>query len=263
MIEEALGAEAAVSWSEAANGWLVEAYWDGPRPEAARSVKRIAKTLGLAPKVAALPEVDWVARSLEGLRPVSVGRFLVHGNHDRPAVQANHIGIEIDAAQAFGTGHHGTTAGCLEAILAIGKRRRFRSALDLGTGSGVLAFAIAKAWRVPITATDIDPVAVRVAVHNARVNRISRLVNPIEAAGFGHRLLRRRRFDLIVANILAGPLMRLAPEMAGHLRKGGTVILSGVLPSQRRQVLAAYRNQGFHHRRSIVRDSWLTLILGN
>ncbi len=250
-----------MSWSEAATGWLVEAYWDGQRPATTKAVNKVARSRGVAAEISALPNIDWVAKSLEGLRPVRVGRFVVHGAHDRRAVRANDIGIEIDAAQAFGTGHHGTTAGCLDALTAIARRRRFRSALDLGTGSGVLAIAIAKAWRAPVTASDIDPLAVRIAAENARANKVGSLIRVYEAAGFGHRSLRRRRFDLIVANILAGPLARLAPEMAAHLSHRGTIVLSGLLPSQRRQVLAAYRTQGLRHRRSVIRDGWLTLIL--
>lgn len=259
-IAGALGSDAAVSWAEVAKGWLVEAYWDGERPAAAKAVEAVARARGLAAEVGPLPDIDWVAKSLEGLGPVRVGRFVVHGSHDSGAVRANDIGIAIDAAQAFGTGHHGTTAGCIAALARIGKRRRFRSALDLGTGSGVLAFAIAKAWRIPVIATDIDPVAVRIASANARTNGVGSLVHTYRATGFGHRLL-RRRFDLIVANILAGPLARLAPEMAAHLSCGGTIVLSGLLPPQRRHILAAYCNQGFRHRRSITRDGWLTLIL--
>ncbi|WP_419910169.1 50S ribosomal protein L11 methyltransferase [Hoeflea sp.] len=210
-----------------------------------------------------LPDIDWVARSLEGLRPVRAGRFLVHGSHDRDQVRAGDLAIEIDAGRAFGTGHHGTTEGCLEMIGALAKRRRFHNVLDLGTGSGVLAIGIAKLMPASILATDIDPVAIEVATQNARKNGCGSTINWATAAGFHHGLFARHGpFDLIVANILARPLMRMAPALSRNLAADGQVILSGILSEQRRKVLAAYNNQGLFHRRTLWCDGWVTLHLG-
>lgn len=209
-----------------------------------------------------VPDVDWVARSLEGLKPVRAGRFLVHGSHDRPVRRPNDLAVEIEAGLAFGTGHHGTTAGCLEMIWKVARRERPRNALDLGAGSAVLAIAIAKLARIPVLATDIDPVATRVAAANARLNGVAGLVATATAPGFHHRAFRAAApFDLIVANILARPLMRLAPRMAGHLTPGGSLILSGILETQRRQVLAAYAAQRFRHVATLPREGWVTLHL--
>jgi ribosomal protein L11 methyltransferase len=208
-----------------------------------------------------LPEIDWVAKSLESLKPVRAGRFLVHGSHDRDAIRINDIAIEIEAGQAFGTGHHGTTAGCLRMIEDILNREQPRNGLDLGTGSAVLAIGLARMARIPVLATDFDPVAVEVARENIRLNRVADLVTAFTANGFRHRMLEGRRFDLIVANILARPLMHLAPEMARHLAPGGSLILSGILDRQRWQVIAAYTTQGFRHLRTLQLGEWVTLHL--
>ncbi|WP_404934785.1 50S ribosomal protein L11 methyltransferase [Nitratireductor sp. L15S-10] len=207
-----------------------------------------------------VPEIDWVSHSLEGLRPVRVGRFLVHGSHDRHLQRIGDIAIEIDAGLAFGTGHHGTTAGCLGALANILKSEHPRNALDLGTGSAVLAIAIARAARIPVLATDIDPIATEVAASNVRLNRVADLVETHTAPSFHHAVFARRKpFDLIVANILARPLMALAPAMANHITPGGSLVLSGILERQRRAVVAAYGGQGFRHVRTQAREGWVTI----
>lgn len=206
-----------------------------------------------------LPDIDWVAKSLEGLKAVRFGRFLVHGSHERASRRPGDIAIEIEAGRAFGTGHHATTAGCLLAIAEIIPREHPGTAIDLGTGSAVLAIAMAKLSRIPVIASDIDPVAIEVAKLNTRHNGVAALVTPVVAAGFGHRLLAGRRFDLVVANVLAKPLMRLAPDMARHLRPGGSLILSGILAGQRRAVIAAYVNQGFRYVKARRLGEWVTL----
>lgn len=209
-----------------------------------------------------VPDIDWVTHSLEGLKPVRASRFVVHGSHDRVKRRIGDIAIEIDAGLAFGTGHHGTTSGCLEMIDRVVRQRRPRNALDLGTGSAVLAIALAKLARTPVLATDIDPVATRVATANVRLNQVTALVETATATGFHHPVFARRApFDLIVANILARPLMRLAPEMAGHLAPGGSLILSGILDRQRDAVIAAYVGQRFRHVRTFWRLGWVTLHL--
>ncbi|MBX4905911.1 MULTISPECIES: 50S ribosomal protein L11 methyltransferase [Rhizobium] len=207
-----------------------------------------------------IPDVDWVAKSLEGLKPVRAGRFLVHGSHDRDKVLSGDIAIEIDAGQAFGTGHHGTTAGCLEMIDAVVRSRRVRNALDLGTGSGVLAIAVRKLKNIPVLATDIDPIATRVAAENVQRNGIASGIVTKTAPGFhSTAFLEHGPFDLIIANILARPLIRMAPKLATYLAPGGSVILSGILASQRWKVIAAYSGARLRHVRTIWRNGWVTI----
>lgn len=226
---------------------------------------RIAGLLESLPEQAeieaeALPDIDWVAHSLEGLHAVRAGRFFVHGAHERGEQRPGEIPIEIEAGLAFGTGHHGTTAGCLELIEQVVRREQPRNALDLGTGSAVLAIAIAKLARIPVLATDIDPIATRVAKSNARLNRAGAWVHAETAPGFHHPSFAAwRPFDLIVANILARPLMRLAPSMAQHVAQQGSLILSGILDRQRRAVIAAYVAQGFRHVQTLHREGWSTI----
>lgn len=209
-----------------------------------------------------LPEIDWVAKSLEGLQPVRAGRFLVHGSHDRHKRRIGDLPIEIEAGLAFGTGHHGTTSGCLEMIDMVVRREHPRNALDLGTGSAVLAIAIAKLARIPVLATDIDPVATRVAAQNVKLNQAAAYVETRTAPGFADPIFKARApFDLIVANILARPLMRLAPEMARSVRLGGSLILSGILERQRNAVLSAYVGQNLRHVRTLTRGEWVTIHL--
>lgn len=209
-----------------------------------------------------IPDVDWIAKSLEGLKPVRAGRFLVHGSHDRDKVKINDIAIEIDAGQAFGTGHHGTTAGCLEMIEEVMRARTVRNALDLGTGSGVLAIAVRKLRHIPVLATDIDPVAVRVAGENVRRNGIAAGIRLETAPGFHSPAFRKEGpFDLIIANILARPLMKMAPQLAAHLAPGGSVILSGILAGQRWKVLSAYNGAKLRHVHTIWRNGWVTIHL--
>ncbi|MBX4966531.1 50S ribosomal protein L11 methyltransferase [Rhizobium binae] len=207
-----------------------------------------------------IPDVDWVVKSLEGLKPVRAGRFLVHGSHDRDKVRPGDIAIEIDAGQAFGTGHHGTTAGCLEVIDRVMRSRRVRNALDLGTGSGVLAIAVRKLKNIPVLATDIDPIATRVAAENVRRNGIASGIVARTAPGFHSTgFSEHGPFDLIIANILARPLMRMAPQLAAHLAPGGSVILSGILAAQRWKVIAAYSGARLRHVRTIWRNGWVTI----
>jgi ribosomal protein L11 methyltransferase len=209
-----------------------------------------------------IPDEDWIAKSLEGLSPVHAGRFVVHGSHDRDKVRPGDVSIEIDAGQAFGTGHHGTTAGCLEVIETVMRSRKVTNVLDLGTGSGVLAIAARKLKAVPVLATDIDPIATRVAAENVRRNGISTGVRMITAPGFhSPAFATHGPFDLIIANILARPLIKMAPQLASHLAPGGSVILSGILASQRWKVLSAYNGAHLRHVRTIWRNGWVTIHL--
>ncbi|MET3612141.1 ribosomal protein L11 methyltransferase [Rhizobium aquaticum] len=250
---------------EANNVWETAVYTmlgdeDGARSAFEQALKPDYENLEIRREV--LPETDWVAKSLEGLQPVRAGRFLVHGSHDRDRVMPGDVAIEIDAGQAFGTGHHGTTAGCLEMLDWVLRSRKVKNALDLGTGSGVLAIAARKIQPIPVLATDIDPIATRVAQENARNNGVGAGLRFETAPGFHHGAFRRNGpFDLIIANILAKPLMKMAPDLVRHLVPGGTVILSGILASQRLRVLAAYNGQRLAHRRTIWRNGWVTIVL--
>jgi ribosomal protein L11 methyltransferase len=209
-----------------------------------------------------LPDIDWVAHTLAGLKPVEAGPFLVHGSHDRVKRKPGRIAIEIEAGLAFGTGHHGTTAGCLETVAKVARRERPRRILDLGTGSGVLAIGAARLLRMPVLATDNDPVATRVAAANARLNGVSNLVRTATASGLRSKVIEDAApFDLIVANILARPLIGLAPSVARAIAPGGSLILSGILAGQRRAVIAAYAAQRFRHVSTIWREGWVTMHL--
>jgi ribosomal protein L11 methyltransferase len=205
---------------------------------------------------------DWVKASLENLVPVPAGRFVVHGAHDRARVPPNKLGIEIEAALAFGTGHHGTTRGCLLLLDHVLKAHRLLRVLDLGTGTGVLAIAAAKAMHRTILASDIDAPSVGVARDNARLNGTGRRVLAIRATGFSAPdFARRGPFDLVLANILANPLRQLAGPMSGHLAPGAFVIMSGLLNHQAAAVVSAYRARGLVPVRQLRIEGWSSLLL--
>ncbi|MBN8994532.1 MAG: 50S ribosomal protein L11 methyltransferase [Rhizobiales bacterium] len=263
--EDAILYERSVDLSEIdPDHWQVLVYFEEAPGAAERKALATAAAGIIGTKaafaIAALPDQNWVARSLEGLKPVRAGRFLVHGRHDRARVRENDIAIEVEAGEAFGTGHHGTTAACLIAIDRVLRSRPVRNALDLGTGTGVLAIAITRAAKAPVVASDIDAVATRIAEENARLNGVAGLVHAVTAPGLSKSVFADAGpFDLIVANILAGPLVMLAPAIRRHLAPGGTVILSGLLVSQRARIVAAYRAQGLRLAGGIEREGWLTL----
>jgi ribosomal protein L11 methyltransferase len=205
---------------------------------------------------------NWVAQSLAGLRPVRAGRFIVHGAHDRTRVRTNDIGIEIEAALAFGTGHHGTTRGCLLALVDLAKRRRMARVLDIGTGTGVLAIAAARLIPAHLVATDIDAIAVRAARSNARLNRVaSRIAISWAAGARAPAIIAGGRYDLIFANILLGPLTRLAGPLRKLARPGARAVLSGLLPSHANAVVGVYRGAGFVLERRIALEGWVTLVM--
>jgi ribosomal protein L11 methyltransferase len=308
LVAETYDSEAVVAglFDQGAGRWSVALHFSAPPNETAL---RALVALGAGADAAnalrfeRLAAKDWVKASLAGLKPVAAGRFIVHGSHDRSRVPANRIGIEIEAALAFGTGHHGTTRGCLLALDRWTKRRRQnqipppargrvasgasrvgvkkptpprtafggstlplqgrdrKNVLDIGTGTGVLAIAAARALRRPVLASDIDATAIAAARQNIRSNRVAPLVELVHAGGLQHRRFAGARFDLVFANILLGPLKLMARPMARLVAPGGRVVLSGLLAAQAPAALAAYRAQGLILERSILLEGWATLVL--
>ena len=273
---------AASAFEEPDGRWSLAIHFrDQPDEAAVRAVLASAAGIDAARALAfeTLAPTDWVRKSLEGLKPVEAGRFVVNGAHDRARVRANSVGIEIEAALAFGTGHHGSTRGCLLALhqLAKGRKRKATNAppvappskkgrksavLDVGTGTGVLAIAAAKTLRAPVLASDIDRRAVTIARDNAHKNRVGTCVQVIRAAGLGVAQFRAcAPYDLIVANILLEPLRGLATPMARLVVAGGHIVLSGLLAAQAGPALASYRTRGLVLVRRIPLEGWTTLIL--
>ncbi len=226
-----------------------------------------AAASGLAvpePRIHAVPAIDWVAANYREFPPVQVGRYFVHGSHWRRGSPAGSFGLRIDAATAFGSGEHATTKGCLLALDRLRRRnRRMGRVLDLGCGSGILALAAARTWRRPTLAVDIDPIAVKVAGANARANGLAPWIRTRVSPGFANPAIARRGpYELILANVLARPLMAMARPLARCLAPGGSVVLSGLLPQQERQVLWAQRLQGISLVARIRIDGWSTLVVG-
>jgi ribosomal protein L11 methyltransferase len=262
--------ETAVAAFEAEDGvtWRLEAYF-ADAPDEAMIRELIRPVVGAQADDASFQTIDqqdWVRASLEGLKPVRAGRFLVHGAHDREHVRPNDLAIEIEAALAFGTGHHGTTLGCLRALAGVLKRGRPARVLDVGTGTGILAFAAARALhapaQAPVIAGDLDPVAVVTARANARLNGLGPHLRLYQGPGVEHALARRpRHFEVVFANILARPLKRLAPSLTAVVAEGGTLILSGLIERDVPGILSTYGHQGFRLAQKGVIEGWATLVL--
>jgi ribosomal protein L11 methyltransferase len=258
--------EAALAAFERPDGrWDVTVdFADAPDQALVRELVKNAAGAGIAAGITfdTVEAKDWVRASLEDLVPVPAGRFVVHGQHDRARVAPNKLGIEIEAALAFGTGHHGTTRGCLLLLDHVLKAWRPRRVLDLGTGTGVLAIAAARALHEKVLASDIDPPSVQVARDNARLNVSGPLVQAIRATGFAApQFARHAPFDLVLANILANPLRQLAGPMTRHLAPSAMVILSGLLTHQAPAVIAAYRARGLVPLRHLRIEGWSSLLL--
>jgi ribosomal protein L11 methyltransferase len=255
----------AASAFEVPGGWAVEAHFalEPDRKKFADLVHAVAgEDTAHAIRFEILQPKDWIAASLAGLTPVSVGRFVVHGAHDRAKVAPNRIGIEIEAALAFGTGHHGTTQGCLAAIERIAKTKKPKRILDIGTGTGVLAIAAARALRRAVVASDIDPSSVMIARSNAEANHAGGYVRAVRAAGVNAPTIRAARgYDLVFANILLPVLKNLARPVRLLSARRGSVILSGLLPEQANAALAVWRAQGFVLSRRDIVEGWATLTL--
>ncbi len=274
-------AEAIGAWEEPAplavtsfedlpsGGWVVEAYFDEDvsemdlAPAVAGLAPALGQTASPVTRFAFVPGEDWTAKVQRDLAPVRAGRFVIHGSHDRTRVRPARWAIEIEAGEAFGTAHHATTRGCLEAIDRLARLRSFKRIADIGCGTGVLAIAAAKTFpRARILASDNDPIATGIARANARLNRVGDRVRTVTAAGLAHAALRSGGpYDLILANILAAPLVQLAPAFAKARAPDGVLVLSGLLVVQTREVLGAYRAQGLRCRARLARGEWMTLVL--
>jgi ribosomal protein L11 methyltransferase len=234
--------------------WRIELFGEGDRPELEGSWTWEE-----------LPEKDWVAENQRSFRPFQVGPFWVHPSHVRDGIPAGSLPIEIDAGMAFGTGTHATTRGCLEMLAALDPAETVR-AVDVGCGSGILAIAMAKLWRRPVPGGDNDAQAVEVAIENARLNGIASLCRFVTSIGLrAPELAQGAPYDLIVANILAGPLMELSEYFAPAVRPGGRVLLSGLLVEQAGMILHTYKRRGFVFERRIDLETggawWRTLVL--
>ncbi|MCW8836789.1 MAG: 50S ribosomal protein L11 methyltransferase [Rhodospirillales bacterium] len=208
-------------------------------------------------------ERDWLRENLRAFPPIRAGRFFIHGAHYEGPIPVGSKIIQVDAATAFGSGEHETTRGCLLALDALAKARRFYRPIDVGTGTGILAMGAAHVWPVAVQATDIDPEAVRVARGNIRRNGLGGKVRVTCGAGYSSPEVRRGRpYDLIIANILARPLCSMARDLAAHLSPDGVVVLSGFYEEDVHRVLAAHRRVGLHLVRRIAVGPWRTLVLG-
>ena len=241
------------------NIWRIDAF-----PTTEEEDARLQEILSGFPELMVtadqLADADWLAMALSGLPPVRAGRFFVYGIHDRGRAPDNTVNLRIEAGAAFGTGHHGTTVGCLQAYNDLLKKRGFGRVLDVGAGTGVLAIAAAKTGTKTAVGTDIDPVSVRISNENAKLNKCN--ARFVYANGLAHRLVRQDApYDLVFANILARPLVGLSMSIRGALKPKGLVILSGLLRTQERFVKAAYLSKGFRTVRRIHRDAWCTLVM--
>lgn len=249
---------------EEAGNWTVDMFQEGEDANALK--RRIEDVLGAdgfgAPITGeVLDEIDWVTASLEGLQAIRAGRFVVHGLHAKDAVGETDIGIRVEASRAFGTGHHGTTLGCLELIDWICARYSLHNTLDVGTGTGVLAMAIALSTKTSVLATDIDPISVSVTRENVQLNNLAPWIKVAEADGVKGAPQWQAPYDLIVANILAGPLIGLAADMTKLLTPEGAIILSGLMQHQERAVLARYRACNMVLTRRVHHGEWSALLL--
>ena len=264
MERDDLALTASAHENEETGDWFFEAGCEAT-PALEPFVELARQTLGMDVQFSVEtidPEINWVAKSLEGLAPVIAGGFYVYGSHETGPIPSGLTAMKIDAAQAFGTGHHETTTGCLEAISIILKRRKPRHMIDVGTGTGVLAIALAKRTNRSVIASDIDPISVTTTVDNAIQNGVGKQIIALEATGVNHASIKKNApYDLIVANILAGPLMALAPSIGQIADKGATIILSGILQHQARGVINAYARQGMVLNQKLQRKDWTTLIL--
>ena len=242
------------------------AYFEQPpdRAELTTRLAILADSMGIpapAARIESVPKTDWLAHVYRGLHPLQLGRFYVYGSHSHQRPPAAALPILVDAATAFGSGHHATTASCLIALSEVARAAAPRRMLDLGCGSGILAIGMAKLWRRPVRAMDIDPEAVRVTIENAHLNGCAPLIRADVGGTDAAPFRRHAPYDLIMANILARPLTLMAADIAAALAFGGTLILSGLLTAQETLVSNAYQAHGIRLVKAVRRDGWSALIL--
>ncbi|MDR3625167.1 MAG: 50S ribosomal protein L11 methyltransferase [Chlamydiales bacterium] len=258
-----------IGWQEDIKGIHLPRKFEGVvtsknSQELALRLEILAISLGIdVPEISfkSTNDIDYLAENQKSFPPIEVKEFYIYGSHIKSSLPTNKTCLLLDAASAFGSGHHESTKGCLELIADLSKEYSFKNPLDLGCGSGILALAIAKAMSTKVTASDIDPESVRVTKENAKLNHVHN-INVYESDGFSSLELQKHApFDLIVANILAKPLCLLAKEMASYLIKDGQIVLSGLLNTQKEEVLAAYIKEGFHFRSELILGEWTTLNL--
>jgi ribosomal protein L11 methyltransferase len=257
-VMEALGI--ALSSFEDGKGWRMETIAD-VKPRAA-DVRAALKPFGVVAAIDKLPQRNWVLESRKGLPPLIAGPFFIHGEHDRNKRPKKGIALEIDAGMAFGTGRHETTMGCIKALLRLKKTHKFKRILDVGTGTGILAFAAWHLFGQPVIAGDNDKDAVRVAKENAGINGLKKHVRVVSSNGYKAKSIRDRApFDLVTANILANPLIALAPALARNLARNGRAVLSGLMNDQAKDVLAAHRAVGLELDFRLRLGQWSVLVL--
>lgn len=262
----------AVSTFELQEGgqWLVEgtSYNEPDTSRLTAKIAVLAAAMGIdQPDLTKepLPPIDWVTKTYLSFPPIRAGRFFIHGSHHKKPVPRGCIGLQIEAAMAFGSGEHATTQGCLRAISDLRKSSRIANALDMGCGSGILAFAIAKLWKVPVVGVDIDALSIEIATENAELNRVDRFVKLYTGNGYRTNAVRlggrAGKYDVVVANILARPLARMAPDCRRHLKPGGIAIFSGLLHRQEPLVINAHRAQGLKLLKRYRLGDWSTLVM--
>ena len=257
-VMEALGI--ALSSFEDGRGWRMETIAEA-KPRVGE-VRAALKPFGVAATIARLPQRNWVLESRKGLPPLKAGPFFIHGEHDRDKRPKQGVALEIDAGMAFGTGRHETTMGCLKALLRLKKTHKFKRILDVGTGTGILAFAAWHLFGQPVIAGDNDKDAVRVAKENAVINGLKKHVRIVSSDGYKAKAIRDHApYDLITANILANPLIALAPALARNLARNGRAVLSGLMTNQAKDVLAAHRAVGLELDFQLRLGDWSVLVL--
>jgi len=258
---EPFGAALVSFETDGGKGWHLEVIGE-EKPKAAAVKAALKPFAGLRAVIGPLPDKDWLAESRKGLAPLKMGPFFVHGEHDRGKAPKNVIPLEIDAGMAFGTGRHETTSGCVKALIRLAKAHRFKRPLDIGTGTGILAFIAWHLFQVPVMAGDNDRDAVRVARENAAINGLKKQIRIVTSDGYRATAIRENGpYDLVTANILANPLISLAPDLARNLARNGRAVLSGLLTAQEREVLAAHQAVGLELDFRLRQNDWSVLVL--
>lgn len=254
------------SWEKNKGGWDIMWLVDF-RPNAAQIAKRLKVKIPVL-KIEAVGDTNWLEQSYRQFPPFKISNFFIHGSHYKDKIPAKTLGLQIDAATAFGSGEHGTTKGCLEMLARMKDMGiKPKHILDMGTGSGILAIGAYRLWKKPVLAVDNDPESVRVSCRHRTMNKIPAGENGLSCAcgdGYKTRKVKQLKpFDLVIANILAGPLIDMAPELAGVLKSKGYVILSGLLRDQEKAVLEAHKKHGMKKIARIVHDDWCAILLQN